>query len=433
MDRLSNSVFSMSLVALGLSHQTAPVAIRERMAFAPDSLCEALLAAQAMDGVEECAILSTCNRTELYFSASEPNTSAWIDWLHAWHKQPPGQFREYLYRLQDRAAIVHLFKVTAGMDSMVLGEPQVVGQVKQAWHSAQQSNTIGSVLDRLFQHAFQTSKQIRSQTGIGHNPVTLPFAALKLTHQIFGQIAPLKALMIGAGEMIEDISRHFASHELTRQAIANRSVDRAQALIERNTDHAAQMHALPLDELNDALPEHDVIVACTGSAQAVVTADQLKRALKKRRNRPMFVLDLSVPRNVEPEAGQLEDIYLYTIDDLREIAEHGHQQRSAALVEANRIVDVQTELFQRWMNLHATSQTLRALRQRAFVERDRLLNQALREIKNGRDADEVLRRLSHRLTNRLLHAPSVQLRQAGEAMDEDLLRAARQLLLDELP
>ncbi|MEM7053026.1 MAG: glutamyl-tRNA reductase [Pseudomonadota bacterium] len=423
----------MSLVALGLSHQTAPVAIRERMAFAPETLDAALLAAQALEGVQECAIISTCNRTELYFSAAEPNTSAWIDWLHAWHQLPPGQFREYIYTLRDHAAIMHLFKVTSGMDSMVLGEPQVVGQVKQAWHSAQQCNTIGSVLDRLFQHAFQTSKQIRSQTGIGHNPVTLPFAALKLTHQIFGQIAPLKALMIGAGEMIEDVTRHFASHELTQQTIANRSLQRAQDLIERSSAPVSAMQAIALAEIDHRLHEHDVVVACTGSTQAVLTAEMLKTALKKRRNRPMFVLDLAVPRNVEPDAAKLQDVYLYTVDDLREIAERGHQQRSEALVEANRIVDIQTELFQRWINLHATSQTLKALRQRAFVERDRLLEQALREINSGRDADEVLRRLSHRLTNRLLHAPSVQLRQAGEAMDEDLLRAARQLLLDELP
>jgi len=417
----------MSVVALGLSHRTAPVAIRERLAFSPDRIGDALVAMQAVPGVRECAIVSTCNRTELYASGDRASIPALIEWVHQWHQAEPGSFREYLFTLEHRLAVLHLLKVTSGMDSMVLGEPQVVGQVKQAWQSAQQYNTLGTILDRLFQHSFQTSKIVRTETGIGHNPVTLPFAALKLAHQIFGQVDKLSALMIGAGEMIEDCARHFVGQGLKSMTIANRSPKRAEAL-------AAQFNAsvIGLDELEAELPRHDLVVACTASTVPLVRADMIGKALKQRRNRPMFVLDLSVPRNVEPAVKNFDDVYLYTVDDLREIAEHGYRQRTRALEEANRIVEGQAEAFDRWLNLHAAGETLKALRSRAFVERDKLLDQAQRELAAGRSPEDVLARFGHRLTNRLLHAPSMQLRKAAEITDEELMAAARKLLLDDL-
>lgn len=380
----------------------------------------------ALPGIDECAIVSTCNRTELYASGEHASITALQEWMHDWHGAHPGEFREYLFSLQQRMAVIHLLKVTSGMDSMVLGEPQVVGQVKQAWQSAQQHKTLGTILDRLFQHSFQTSKLVRSETGIGHNPVTLPFAALKLAHQIFGDVDRLSVLMIGAGEMIEDCARHFAGQGIQALTICNRNPDRAAAL-------AGQFNArsIGLDGLHDALPGHDIVVACTGSATPLVEAEMVRQALAKRRNRPMFVLDLSVPRNVDPKVGEFGDVYLYTIDDLREIAEHGHRKRTEALEAATHIVDGQAEAFDRWLNLHAAGETLKLLRNRAFVERDKLLDQARRELAAGRDADDVLARFGHRLTNRLLHAPSIQLRRAAEITDEDLMAAARKLLLDD--
>lgn len=380
----------------------------------------------AVPGIRECAIVSTCNRTELYASGEHASITALQEWMHDWHGAHPGEFREYLFSLQQRMAVIHLLKVTSGMDSMVLGEPQVVGQVKQAWQSAQQHKTLGTILDRLFQHSFQTSKLVRSETGIGHNPVTLPFAALKLAHQIFGDVDRLSVLMIGAGEMIEDCARHFAGQGIEALTICNRNPDRAAAL-------AGQFNArsIGLDGLHDALPGHDIVVACTGSSTPLVESGMVRQALAKRRNRPMFVLDLSVPRNVDPKVGEFGDVYLYTIDDLREIAEHGHRKRSEALEAATRIVDGQAEAFDRWLNLHAAGETLKLLRNRAFVERDKLLDQARRELAAGRDADDVLARFGHRLTNRLLHAPSIQLRRAAEITDEDLMAAARKLLLDD--
>ncbi|MDT8409074.1 MAG: glutamyl-tRNA reductase [Wenzhouxiangellaceae bacterium] len=416
----------MSLFALGLSHQTAPVSIRERLAFTPERLADALVSMHAVPGIRECAIVSTCNRTELYATGEEASIPALIDWVHDWHEAPRGQYREYLFTLRQRLAVIHLLKVTSGMDSMVLGEPQVVGQVKQAWHNAQQSNTLGTILDRLFQHSFQTSKLVRSETGIGHNPVTLPFAALKLAHQIFGDVNRTAGLMIGAGEMIEDCVRHFSGQGMKMLTICNRSLDRAEKL-------ASQFNACPiaLDQLHSALPAHDLIVACTASSVPIVTRDMVQSALAQRRHRPYFILDLSVPRNVDPSVAEFEDVYLYTVDDLREIAEHGYKKRVEALEEANVIIDGQAEAFDRWLNLHAAGQTLKSLRKRAFVERDQLLERALRELEAGREPGEVLSRFGHRLTNRLLHAPSMQVRRAAEVTDDELMAAARKLLLDD--
>ena len=256
----------MSLLALGLSHQTAPVAVRERLAFVPDRLDDALTSLHAVDGVEECAIVSTCNRTELYVAGAEASIQALDDWLHRWHGAAPGSMGRHLYGLRGSPAVAHLLRVTSGMDSMVLGEPQITGQVKTAWGGARGAGTLGPVLDRLFQHAFQTAKLVRTETGIGHNPVTLPYAALKLAHQIFGDVGRIGALMVGAGEMIEDCCRHFLGKGLNRLTIANRSAERADRL-------AAEFgaRAIALDDLAASLPDHDVVVACTGSPDPVVT------------------------------------------------------------------------------------------------------------------------------------------------------------------
>ncbi|MDT8438669.1 MAG: glutamyl-tRNA reductase [Wenzhouxiangellaceae bacterium] len=409
-----------------MSHQTAPVAVRERLAFTPDRIGEALQSMRAVDGIRECAIVSTCNRTEIYISGDEHSIPALQCWMHEWHGAEGDEFSRYLFALRHREAVTHLLKVTSGMDSMVLGEPQIVGQVKTAWSSAQQHETLGTILDRLFQHAFQTSKLVRSDTGIGHNPVTLPFAALKLAHQIFGDISSLNALMIGAGEMIEDCARHFSGQAVRSLTICNRSLDRAEGL-------AAEFgaRAVGLDALATELERSDLVVACTASAVPLVRHDMTRAALKARRNQPMFMLDLSVPRNIDPAIAEFDDVYLYTIDDLREISERGHRKRNEALVEADKIVEGQAEAFDRWLNVHAAGETLKSMRQRAFVERDKLLEQAIKELSGGRSAEDVLSRFGHRLTNRLLHSPSMQLRRAAEVTDEDLMKAARRLLLDD--
>jgi len=416
----------MSVVALGLSHQTAPVAIRERLAFTPERVSDALVSMHAISGVRECAIVSTCNRTELYAIGDSASIPALLDWVHDWHGIDRGKYREYLFTLQQRAAVIHLLKVTSGMDSMVLGEPQIVGQVKKAWQTAQGLKTLDTVLDRLFQHSFQTSKLVRSETGIGHNPVTLPFAALKLAHQIFGQVDQLSALMVGAGEMIEDCARYFAGQGLTNMTICNRNPERAATLAEQFQARSAGLDALPA-----LLAQSDLVIACTASAVPLIDHAMTQAAVRNRRHQPMFLLDLSVPRNIDPRVAELEDAYLYTIDDLREISEHSHRKRAQALDAAMRIVEGQAEAFDRWLNVHAAGEMLKSVRHRAFDERDRLLDQARRELAAGRDPEDVLGRFGHRLTNRLLHAPSMQLRRAAEVTDEELMVAARKLLLDD--
>lgn len=405
---------------MGISHHTAPIAIRERLAFAAETLPEALKSLAAAPGVHGCAIVSTCNRTEIYTSSEKPITRLIMDWVHDWHKLSPGQYQEHLYHLEHSAGIFHLMKVVCGADSMVIGEPQIGGQVKQAWQLAHEVGTLDSKLDRMFQHAFAGSKRVRSETGIGQNPVTLPFAALRLARQIFGDLDQVRVLMVGAGEMIEECALHFRDNGMARMSIANRSPERAAELAAR-----FEANAHTLDQLPELLPAHDMVLACTGSKIPILTRPMFKKALQTRRHQPMFALDLSVPRNIEAACSDLGDLFLYTIDDLHAIVESGQQQRMAALQKAMVIIESEVTSFERWLRLQSTNATLKDLRQRAQDERDRLMDQALQELAGGREADDVVRRLGHRLVNRLLHGPSVRLRQAAESDDEALLDAAR--------
>lgn len=416
----------MSLFTLGISHQTAPISIRERLAFAAESLPEALASLSAVPGVEGCSILSTCNRTELYVSSEQAITRSIMDWLHEWHGLSPGQFREHVYQLEHAACTYHLIKVISGMDSMIIGEPQVAGQAKQAWQLAQATNTLDSRLDRMFQHAFAAAKRVRNETGIGRDPVTLPFAALRLARQIFGGLDSLRVLLIGAGEMIEDCATHFHAAGMNTLTVANRNAERAERLAERFGARAATLDALP-----ELLGKSDLVIACTASPRAIIDRQMFRDALRERRRKPMFALDLSVPRNISADSASLNDLYLYTIDDLREIVESAQQQRQESLQKANAIVESEVATFERWLRLQATSSTLKELRQRAQGERDEMLERARQELSKGADPDEVMRRLSHRLVNRLLHGPSIRLRQAAEAGDEDLLAAARYYFTDE--
>ncbi|RFF32323.1 glutamyl-tRNA reductase [Wenzhouxiangella sediminis] len=416
----------MSLFTLGISHQTAPISIRERLAFAAETLPEALSSLSAIPGVEGCSILSTCNRTELYVSSEQAITRSIMDWLHEWHGLAPGHFREHVYQLEHGACTYHLIKVISGMDSMIIGEPQVAGQAKQAWQQAQAANTLDSRLDRMFQHAFAAAKRVRSETGIGRDPVTLPFAALRLARQIFGGLDSLRVLLIGAGEMIEDCATHFHASGMNTLTIANRSAERAGRLAERFNARSATLDTLP-----ELLGESDLVIACTASPSAIIDRQMIRDALKTRRRQPMFALDLSVPRNISADAGNLDDLYLYTIDDLRAIVESAQQQRQEALQQANAIVESEVATFERWLRLQSTSSTLKSLRQQAQGERDRLLERARQELERGADPEDVMRRLSHRLVNRLLHGPSIRIRQAAEAGDEELLAAARFYFTDE--
>lgn len=426
MECLSISFSRMSLFTLGISHQTAPVSIRERLAFAAETLPDALISLAAVPGVAGCSILSTCNRTEIYVSAEQPTMREVTDWFHHWHGLPAGQYREHLYQLDGEKCIYHLIKVISGMDSMVIGEPQVAGQAKQAWQSARETETLDSPLDRMFQHAFAASKRVRTETGIGHNPVTLPFASLRLVRQIFGSIDHLRALLIGAGEMIEDCATHFNEAGIRSISIANRNEQRAVDLAGRFNGRAHPLEAVP-----GLLAEHDLVVACTASPRAILDREHFRAALKQRRHQPIFALDLSVPRNIDPASSSLDDLFLYTIDDLHAIVESAQNKRLEAMEQAAEIVESEVIAFQRWLRLQSTNNTLKALRHKAHAERDELLARARADLERGKDPEEVIRRFGHRLVNRLLHSPSIRLRQAAESADEDLLAAARFYFLDD--
>ncbi len=416
----------MSLFALGISHQTAPISIREQLAFAAEELPEALVSLSAVPGVEGCSILSTCNRTELYVSAEQPITRSLMDWLHEWHRLRPGQVREHLYQLEHSACAYHLIKVISGMDSMIIGEPQVAGQAKQAWQSAQQLGTLDKRLDRMYQHAFAAAKRVRTETGIGRNPVTLPYASLRLARQIFGSLDKLNALLIGAGEIIEDCATHYHGAGIRQLTIANRSENRARELADRFGASAYTLDALP-----DLLESHDLVIACTASPTAILDSSMFRHALRRRRHRPIFALDLSVPRNIEPASAELNDLFLYTIDDLHAIVDSAQQERLKAMQQAAVIVEAEVTAFERWLRLQGTTSTLKSLRLRAHAQRDELMAQAQADLAHGRDPEDVLKRFGHRLVNRLLHEPSIRLRQAAESDDEDLLAAARYYFLDE--
>ncbi len=425
MKGLFEKSISMSLSVVGISHHTAPIAIRERLAFPADSLADALRGLASTPDINGCAIISTCNRTEIFTSSDRNVTRLVVDWLHSWHGLDPGQYQEHLYQLDQSAGVFHLMKVVCGADSMVVGEPQIGGQVKQAWQLAHDTGTLDSKLDRMFQHAFAGSKRVRSETAIGQNPVTLPFAALRLARQIFGSLDRLRILLIGAGEMIEDCALHFSDNGVGSMSIANRSLERAERLAER---FGARPHGL--EALAGLLPGHDMVLACTGSKEPILTRSMFSAALSSRRRQPMFALDLAVPRNIEPAASNLSDLFLYTIDDLHAIVESGHKERMAALQKAMEIIEAEVTTFERWLRLQNTTATLKDLRQRAQQERDVLLEQAVQELAAGKAAEDVVRRLSHRLVNRLLHGPSIRLRQAAENDDEALLEAARFYFLD---
>jgi glutamyl-tRNA reductase len=395
----------MQLYALGLNHHTAPLAIRERVAFQPERLHQALHDLTDSERVREAVILSTCNRTELYFAAEQPQHAA--DWLAHFHQLPLEQVAPYLYSYPQRDAIRHVFRVASGLDSMVLGEPQILGQVKDAMRCAEAAGTIGTLLHKLFQSTFAVAKEVRSTTAIGANTVSMAAAAVSLTERIFERVADQHVLMIGAGEMIELCAAHFAGAQPKSLTVANRTEARAQGLAAR---FGAQ--TMRLDMIGEALPRFDVVVSCTAAPLPIVGLGMVERAVKVRRHRPMVMVDLAVPRDIEPEVGELDDIFLYTVDDLAQIVDAGVESRQQAVLEAEGIIDDRVEGFLNWMQARDVVPTIRALRQHAEDLRAAEVERALRLLARGEDPQRVIEALSHGLTNKLMHGPTRFLNQA---------------------
>ena len=410
----------MSLFALGLNHDTAPIGVRERLAFTPDELAAAVSALATVPGVQEAAIISTCNRTELYCSARE--IDGLLGWLAESRQLKTSEIAPYLYQLSGRHAVVHAFRVAAGLDSMVIGETQILGQLKDAVDEAQQVGTLGTTLNGLFQKAFSVAKTVRSETAIGANSVSMAAAAVRLAERLFPDIAELNVLFIGAGEMIELCATHFASRRPSRLSVANRT-------LERGTMLAAQFggDAFALAELPARLPDYDIVVTSTASQLPIIGLGAVERAVRARRHRPIFMVDLAVPRDVEPEVGGLPDVYLYTVDDLAEVVRQGRAERADAVNDAERIVAQGADEFMQWLSNRALVPTIRSLRDQAERLRRNELTRAARLLTRGDDPAAVLESLSLTLTNKLLHAPLAALNQASATEHVDLIGTVRWL------
>ena len=410
----------MSLFVLGINHQTAPVSLRERVAFSGDAVSAALDALRALPTVHEVALLSTCNRTELY-AITDDNGDALADWL-ASHPDDASDLHAYLYRHENADAVRHLFRVATGLDSLVLGEPQILGQVKDAWATARAAGSLGNQLDRLFQHAFATAKRARTDTRIGANPVSVASTAVRLAQESFARLDDSTVLLIGAGETIELAAKHLRDGKVKRLLVANRTLAHAQELASRHGGVA-----LPLAELDRHLAEADVVVSATASREPVVTRAQVAAALAQRRHRPMLLLDLAVPRDIEAGVATLKDVFLYTVDDLERAIEENRRSRREAAQEAEAIIEMQTARFVE--TLHASTRQAPLKRLRAHGERTRAeaLAKARQQLAAGEHPEAVLELLAHTLTNKLLHAPTVALREAALTGDADLARAAERL------
>ncbi|MSP97576.1 MAG: glutamyl-tRNA reductase [Betaproteobacteria bacterium] len=395
----------MTLFALGLNHQTAPLAIRERVAIATKALGHAVGELIRARPVKEAAIISTCNRTELYVLTEQPKSAA--EWLAEYHHLPPAELGPYLYTLPQEQAVRHAFRVASGLDSMVLGEPQILGQMKQAVHAAESAGTLGTMLHKLFQKSFSVAKEVRTTTQVGANSVSMAAAAVKLAARIFPSIGEQNVLLIGAGEMIELCATHFAAQGPARLTVANRTLERATSLA-----HRFNGQGIELRELSEHLHEYDIIVSCTASSLPILGKGLAERALKARRRRPMFMVDLAVPRDIEAEVGELDDVFLYTIDDLSGIVSTNLNARRTAVEQAEAIIETQVGQFMHWIQARDSVPVIRALREQAEQARQREVERAMRLLARGDDPRQVLEVLSLGLTNKLMHAPTQALNDA---------------------
>ena len=388
----------MQLYTIGVNHTTAPINIRENVSFQPEDLSNALKSITQF-GATEAAILSTCNRTELYVTAEDPVTIT--NWLAEYHRHSPQQLQPYLYTHSQELAVKHAFRVASGLDSMVLGEAQILGQFKQAVKCAEDAGTLGSLLHKLFQRTFSVAKEVRTDTDIGSSSISMAAAAVKLALRIFGDIKNQKVLLIGAGEMISLCADHFAAQKPLQITVANRNLERGTALARE-----IGANAILLSELPARLHEFDIVITSTASQLPIVGLGMVERAVKNRRHRPIFMVDLAVPRDVEAEVAHLDDVFLYTVDDLAQVVSEGMGNRQEAAIAASMIVNARVEGFMQWLKSRESVSTIKALREQAEITRKAELEKAMRLIQKGESPEKALETLSNALTNKFLHAPS---------------------------
>ncbi len=418
----------MTLLALGINHRTASVAVREQVAFTPTQLESALVELRGLPQISEAAVLSTCNRTELYCVTDAAGEQAVLNWLGRFHNLRVEDLSRCAYHYLDNDAARHLMRVAVGLDSMVLGEPQILGQLKEAYQQARQANGLGGELERLFQHTFAVAKQVRTETGIGKNPVSVAYAAVSMASRIFDDFSRARALLIGAGETIELVARHLHEAGVRQLTVANRTRERAEQV-------SAPLggSAITLSEIPDALESADIVISSTASPLPILGKGMVERALKKRRHRPVFMVDIAVPRDIEPEVGELADVFLYTVDDLEEVIQENRRHRQVAADQAESLIEHGVGSWQHERRIRRGGEMIRDYRHHGEAIRDKSREQALERLAKGEDPAKVIERLAHQLANRLMHQPTLALRDAASQENHELLSAAPCLLLPPKP
>ncbi len=412
----------MAIFAFGINHKTAPVDIREQVAFTPEKLPRALTGILEQSPASEAAIISTCNRTELYCELHANDSDALIRWFEDFHSLEHNALEPYIYSFTDQDAVKHILRVASGLDSLVLGEPQILGQIKDAYGTAADAGTIGRQLNRLFQHTFSVAKQVRTDTAIGNSPVSVAFAAVSLAKRIFANLQDHTALLIGAGDTIELVARHLKDQNIKKMIVANRTVERAQLLAEQ-----FNAEAIALADMPSRLVDADIIISSTASQLPILGKGAVESALKARKHRPMFMVDIAVPRDIETEVGDLRDVYLYTVDDLHDVIEEGQQSREQAAEQAEEIIENETQHFLGWLRSLDAVDTIRSYRDKADIIREEALQLAQKQLAAGKDPSQVLQELARSITNKLVHDPSVQLNRAAYDGRNELLDMAQEL------
>lgn len=415
----------MTLLALGINHKTAPVALREKVSFSPDTMGDALNNLLQQPAVRGGVVLSTCNRTELYLSMEDKENSheQLIRWLCQYHQIEPNELKNSVYWHQDNQAVSHLMRVASGLDSLVLGEPQILGQVKKAFADSQNYDSLSSELERLFQKSFSVAKRVRTETQIGANAVSVAFAACTLARQIFESLSSLTILLVGAGETIELVARHLREHQVKKIIIANRTKERAQRLA-----NEVDADVITLSEIDECLSQADIVISSTARPLPIIGKGMVERALKKRRNQPMLLVDIAVPRDIEQDVEKLNNVYLYSVDDLEAIIQHNREQRQAAAIQAEHIVQQESGQFMDWLRAQGAVGAIREYRDSAEMLRAEMTEKAITLIQNGADAEKVIQQLSHQLMNRLIHTPTKSLQQAASDGDIERLNLLRESL-----
>ncbi len=413
----------MPIIVFGVSHKTAPIDVREKVALDAEQLKAALDGARQAIGAREALILSTCNRTEFYLSADEHPQGQLADWLVQFKGLDPKLVDGHFYTLEGPQAIRHTLRVACGLDSMVLGEPQILGQLKQAYQASESGGSIGKTLSKLMQYAFTVAKKVRTETAIGQTPVSVAYAAVRLARQIHGDLSTKTALLIGAGDTISLVANHLRSQHIGRMIIANRTLSRSEEL-------ARELGgiAIALTDIAQHLWEADILVSSTASPLPIIQRKAVAAAVRKRRFEPMFLVDLAVPRDIEPGVAELDDVYLYTVDDLNNVITENMELRQLAAAQAEEIVTLHAQNFMDWLHSLDGNAMIVAYRRQAEATRDELLTKAQRQLAAGEDPAHVLRALANTLVNKLVHHPTTKIREATIEGRSELVLAARELL-----